>query len=67
MVCHSGDSMNLNKIVKLILQDAENETHPDKTACIHSVLMNVNMAVGEKGRRIREDERIRQNRRLEKI
>lgn len=49
---------NLNKIVELILQNAENKTHPDKVSCIHSVLMNVNITIGETMRRIRENERI---------
>jgi hypothetical protein len=47
---------NLNKIVELILQDAENETHPDKVTCIHAILVHVNMAVGERMREIRENE-----------
>lgn len=45
---------NLDKIIELILQDTENEKHPDKVACIHTVLMQVNMKTGEEMRKIRD-------------
>ena len=48
---------NLDKIIELILQDAECEEHPDKVSCIHSVLMQVNMKTGEKMKKIRDEER----------
>lgn len=48
---------NLNKIIDLILQDSENEKHPDKVTCIHTVLMQVNMKTGEEMKKIRDRER----------
>lgn len=47
---------NLNKIIKLILQDAENEKHPDKITRIRTVLMQVNMAIGKEMERIQNDD-----------
>lgn len=48
---------NLDKIIELILQNAENEKHPDKVSCIHAILMQVNMKIGEEMLKIRNKER----------
>lgn len=45
------------EIIKLILRDAEKEQHPDRVSCIHAVLMQVNILVGEEMNRIRDEER----------
>ena len=48
----------LDKIISLILElSEEEEGHPDKVTCLHSTLMRVNMAVGAKMKRMRDDER----------
>lgn len=49
--------MSLEQIVEAILKLAEKEKNPDKATGIHTVLMQVNMGIGEEMRRIREDER----------
>ena len=50
---------NLKKIVELILQTADNDDngHPDRVSRVHSVLMSINMLVGEEMMRIRNKER----------
>ncbi len=55
---------NLKKIVELILQtaDSDDNGHPDRVSRVHSVLMSVNMLVGEEMMRIRNEERNRSNR-----
>lgn len=47
----------LNQIIDMILQLSEKETHPDKVSCIHAVLMQVNIAIGEEMLKIRESEK----------
>ncbi len=47
----------LDKIISLILELSEKEKHPDKVTCLHSTLMRVNMAVGAKMKRMRDEER----------
>lgn len=49
--------MNLDQIIEAILKLAEKEKHPDKVSCIHAVLMQVNMKIGEEMWRIRDDEK----------
>ena len=49
----------LNQIIGLMLELAEIERHPDKVACLYTVLMNVNIAVGKEMLKLREAERDR--------
>ena len=46
----------LNQIIDMMLQLSEKEGHPDKVSCIHAVLMQVNMRIGEEMLKIRESE-----------
>lgn len=46
----------LRQIIGMILQLAEKEQHPDRVSCIHTVLMLVNMKIGEEMLKIREKE-----------
>lgn len=49
---------NLKQIIGMILQLAEKEQHPDKVSCVHAVLMQVNILIGEEMLKIRERENI---------
>ena len=48
---------NIDKILGLIILESKREQHSDKVACLHSVLMRVNMAVGKRMEVMRNDER----------
>ena len=45
------------EIIKLILQDAEKEQHPDRVSCIHAALISVNQAIGKEMLRIRNKDK----------
>lgn len=53
---------NIGKIIEMMLQEAEKETHADKVACLYAVLSRVDMAVGKQMMEMRNDERNRSDR-----